>query len=101
MAGDGDATGAVSPAPEPEPGRAPLETARRWLQRELTARHERVRDRPAVATAGGAAGPGPAADSTAGPAWPTPRVVPLGAADVLGTGRPDPYAAARPGATVH
>ncbi|OII64977.1 cyclodehydratase [Streptomyces sp. CC53] len=56
----------------------PLDAARRQLQRELTGRH-------------GAA---------ARPDLPAPVVVPLGAADTLGCGAPDPYAAARPAANV-
>ncbi|MGW1691915.1 TOMM precursor leader peptide-binding protein [Streptomyces sp. NPDC002399] len=67
--------------PTAAPGRtgSPLEAARAALQDELTARHARLPD-PAV--------------------LPAPLVVPLGAADTLGFGRPDPYADARPAAGV-
>ncbi|MFB7528007.1 TOMM precursor leader peptide-binding protein [Streptomyces sp. NPDC056178] len=67
--------------PTAAPGRtgSPLEAARAALQDELTARHARL--------------PGPSA-------LPAPLVVPLGAADTLGFGRPDPYADARPAAGV-
>ncbi|MEN8655606.1 TOMM precursor leader peptide-binding protein [Streptomyces sp. 21So2-11] len=58
---------------------APLEAGRALLQRELTARHAALRD---------------------GHGIPGPVVLPLGAADVLGFGHPDPYADARPGANV-
>ncbi|MFB6712479.1 TOMM precursor leader peptide-binding protein [Streptomyces sp. NPDC056358] len=63
------------------PGRtgSPLEAARAALQDELTARHARLPDPSAL---------------------PAPLVVPLGAADTLGFGRPDPYADARPAAGV-
>ncbi|MFD4127802.1 TOMM precursor leader peptide-binding protein [Streptomyces globisporus] len=57
----------------------PLDAARARLQSALSARH--------------ADGPG-----EGGP--PAPYVVPLGAADVLGFGHPDPYAGTRPAATV-
>lgn len=56
----------------------PLEAARTRLQSALTARHSWE--------------PGD---------LPAPHTVPLGAADVLGFGRPDPYAPARPAANVH
>ncbi|MFE9649599.1 TOMM precursor leader peptide-binding protein [Streptomyces sp. NPDC006365] len=62
----------------------PLEGGRAVLQRALTARHE--------------AEYGPTGGKHALPA---PLVVPLGAADTLGFGHPDPYAAIRPAATVH
>ncbi|MFB7079252.1 TOMM precursor leader peptide-binding protein [Streptomyces sp. NPDC056308] len=67
--------------PTAAPGRtgSPLEAARAALQDELTARHARLPD-PSV--------------------LPAPLVVPLGAADTLGFGRPDPYADARPAAGV-
>ncbi|MFG2639792.1 TOMM precursor leader peptide-binding protein [Streptomyces sp. NPDC048370] len=59
------------------PAGAPLEAARELLQRALTARNAGEERLPA------------------------PLVVPLGAADTLGFGRPDPYARIRPEATVH
>ena len=62
----------------------PLEGGRAMLQRALSARHE--------------AEYGPAGGEHALPA---PLVVPLGAADTLGFGHRDPYAAIRPTATVH
>ncbi|MFJ2624759.1 TOMM precursor leader peptide-binding protein [Streptomyces sp. NPDC087532] len=67
--------------PTAAPGRtgSPLEAARAALQDELTARHARLPDPSAL---------------------PAPLVVPLGAADTLGFGRPDPYADARPAAGV-
>ncbi|GIH73270.1 TOMM precursor leader peptide-binding protein [Sphaerimonospora thailandensis] len=55
---------------------SPLDTARAQLQRELAVRHR-------------------------GAGLPEPVVVPLGAADTLGFGQADPYAALRPTATVH
>ncbi|WP_405677737.1 TOMM precursor leader peptide-binding protein [Streptomyces sp. NBC_01511] len=58
----------------------PLERGRVRLQQALTARFE-------------------AAESVGG-TLPAPRVVPLGAADVLGFGHPDPYATLRPAANV-
>ncbi|MGW3299602.1 cyclodehydratase [Streptomyces sp. CB02130] len=58
---------------------APLDAARARLQSALSARHAEVP---------GEGGP------------PAPYVVPLGAADVLGFGHPDPYAGTRPAATV-
>lgn len=61
-----------------EAGATPLEAARAHLQRELTARHR----------------------TAAVPDLPAPVVVPLGAADTLGFGVADPYAAARPAANV-
>ncbi|MEE1795373.1 TOMM precursor leader peptide-binding protein [Streptomyces sp. BE308] len=61
----------------------PLDAARTRLQSELAARH--------------AALPAPLSGP---PALPAPRVVPLGAADTLGFGHPDPYAATRPAANV-
>lgn len=64
-----------------EPG-GPLERGRALLQTELADRYARS----------------PARDA---PGLPAPLVVPLGAADTLGYGRPDPYAAERPGANVH
>ncbi|MFD3944744.1 TOMM precursor leader peptide-binding protein [Streptomyces sp. NPDC058579] len=63
--------------PSAAPAGAPLEAARALLQRALTARHAGEERLPA------------------------PLVVPLGAADTLGFGRPDPYALVRPEATVH
>ncbi|WP_137234310.1 TOMM precursor leader peptide-binding protein [Streptomyces sp. BPSDS2] len=57
----------------------PLDAARTRLQSALTARHTRT------------PGNGP---------LPAPYVVPLGAADVLGFGHPDPYADTRPAANV-
>ncbi|WP_351225821.1 TOMM precursor leader peptide-binding protein [Streptomyces sp. NPDC002133] len=57
---------------------APLEQGRTLLQDELAARHTAL-GRTDV---------------------PAPLVVPLGAADVLGFGRPDPYATLRPSANV-
>ncbi len=57
----------------------PLDAARARLQSALSARHAEVP---------GEGGP------------PAPYVVPLGAADVLGFGHPDPYAGARPAASV-
>lgn len=67
--------------PTAAPGRtgSPLEAARAALQDELTARHARLPDPSAL---------------------PAPLVVPLGAADTLGFGRPDPYADVRPAAGV-
>ncbi|MFJ9681129.1 TOMM precursor leader peptide-binding protein [Streptomyces sp. NPDC101194] len=67
--------------PTAAPGRtgSPLEAARAALQGELTTRYARL--------------PAPSA-------LPAPLVVPLGAADTLGFGRPDPYADARPAAGV-
>ncbi|MFD4593743.1 TOMM precursor leader peptide-binding protein [Streptomyces rubiginosohelvolus] len=58
---------------------APLDAARARLQSALSARH---------------------ADLPGGGVLPAPYVVPLGAADVLGFGHPDPYAGTRPAATV-
>ncbi|MFI8436705.1 TOMM precursor leader peptide-binding protein [Streptomyces sp. NPDC079020] len=58
----------------------PLDAARTHLQSELSRLHARS---------------GPLA-----PGLPAPRVVPLGAADTLGFGHPDPYAATRSGANV-
>ncbi|GAB2941768.1 TOMM precursor leader peptide-binding protein [Streptomyces sundarbansensis] len=57
----------------------PLDAARARLQSALSARH---------------------AETPGGGGPPAPYVVPLGAADVLGFGLPDPYAATRPAATV-
>ncbi|MFD7610784.1 TOMM precursor leader peptide-binding protein [Streptomyces sp. NPDC059828] len=57
---------------------APLDAARNRLQRELTARHR----------------------TAALPNLPVPTVVPLGAADTLGCGVADPYAAERPAANI-
>ncbi len=57
----------------------PLDQARVQLQDALAARHART------ASGGG---------------LPAPYVVPLGAADTLGFGHPDPYADARPAANV-
>ncbi|MET9107223.1 TOMM precursor leader peptide-binding protein [Streptomyces zhihengii] len=74
-------------APEAAPevsADTPLEAARAHLQRALTARHT-----------------GLLAPDTAPGALPAPLVVPLGSTDTLGFGRPDPYAAVRPAATVH
>ena len=62
----------------------PLEGGRAVLQQALTARH--------------AALYGPARGEHV---LPVPLVVPLGAADTLGFGHRDPYAAVRPAATVH
>ncbi|MBV7699479.1 TOMM precursor leader peptide-binding protein [Streptomyces sp. TRM70350] len=78
------------------PADAPLEAGRAALQRALSARHET--ERPAR---GGrdAQGRGVAQDEGAC-GLPAPLVVPLGAADTLGFGHPDPYAAVRPVATV-
>ncbi len=70
------------PAPAPPAAPRPLDAARDQLQAALTARHAAL----------------PEAERALLPA---PSVVPLGAADTLGTGAPDPYAAARPAATVH
>lgn len=62
----------------------PLEGGRAVLQRALSARH------------------GAQYGATGGEhALPVPLVVPLGAADTLGFGHRDPYAAIRPAATVH
>ncbi|WP_103531409.1 TOMM precursor leader peptide-binding protein [Streptomyces sp. SM11] len=61
------------------PAPTPLEAARTRLQSGLTARHTRS----------------PSPDGL-----PAPYAVPLGAADVLGFGRPDPYAHTRPAANV-
>ncbi|MEU0358722.1 TOMM precursor leader peptide-binding protein [Streptomyces cyaneofuscatus] len=57
---------------------APLDAARDQLQAALSARHSGHSGRP----------------------LPAPYVVPLGAADTLGFGHPDPYAATRPAADV-
>ncbi|WP_030086224.1 MULTISPECIES: TOMM precursor leader peptide-binding protein [Streptomyces griseus group] len=57
----------------------PLDVARTRLQSALTARHTRTPGNSPL---------------------PAPYVVPLGAADVLGFGRPDPYADTRPAANV-
>ncbi|MFF3122773.1 TOMM precursor leader peptide-binding protein [Streptomyces sp. NPDC057908] len=65
--------------PPPVRGETPLEAARADLQHELTTRYARL--------------PAPSA-------LPAPLVVPLGAADTLGFGRPDPYADTRPAANV-
>ncbi|WP_431782459.1 TOMM precursor leader peptide-binding protein [Streptomyces chumphonensis] len=72
-------TPAATPS-TPDAAGAPLEAARAALERRLLARH---RDLPP------------------GETLPEPRVVPLGAADTLGAGHPDPHAEARPAATVH
>ncbi|MFJ1616789.1 MULTISPECIES: TOMM precursor leader peptide-binding protein [unclassified Streptomyces] len=66
-------------ADPPVRGESPLEAARADLQHELTLRYSRL-----SAPAG----------------LPAPLVVPLGAADTLGFGRPDPYAGIRPAANV-
>ncbi|MFF2960392.1 TOMM precursor leader peptide-binding protein [Streptomyces sp. NPDC057963] len=66
-------------ADPPVRGESPLEAARAGLQHELTLRYRRL-----SAPAG----------------LPAPLVVPLGAADTLGFGRPDPYAGIRPAANV-
>ncbi|MFJ7492982.1 TOMM precursor leader peptide-binding protein [Streptomyces sp. NPDC097727] len=63
----------------PVRGESPLEAARADLQYELATRHARL---------------------SAPSALPAPLVVPLGAADTLGFGRPDPYADTRPAANV-
>ncbi|MGW7093025.1 TOMM precursor leader peptide-binding protein [Streptomyces sp. NPDC054874] len=63
----------TAPAPAP----TPLEAGRDRLQAALTARHARFPD-----------------------GLPAPYAVPLGAADVLGFGHPDPYADTRPAANV-
>ncbi|MFE3903639.1 TOMM precursor leader peptide-binding protein [Streptomyces sp. NPDC059153] len=60
-------------------GESPLEAARADLQHELATRYARL---------------------SAPSALPAPLVVPLGAADTLGFGRPDPYADIRPAANV-
>ncbi|MEU3301379.1 TOMM precursor leader peptide-binding protein [Streptomyces sp. NPDC006678] len=73
-------TAVALPAGRPD---APFERARTRLQAELTARHAAFAD-----------------DAVRVPV-PVPRVVPLGAADVLGFGHPDPYSAVRPTADVH
>ncbi|WP_335939698.1 TOMM precursor leader peptide-binding protein [Streptomyces sp. PTD5-9] len=70
---------APAPAVPPVRGETPLEAARADLQAGLTARHGQSADRSAV---------------------PAPSVVPLGAADTLGHGSPDPYADVRPAANV-
>ncbi|MEU2962059.1 TOMM precursor leader peptide-binding protein [Streptomyces albidoflavus] len=70
------------PALSPPAAPRPLDAARDQLQAALTARHAAL----------------PEAERALLPA---PSVVPLGAADTLGTGAPDPYAAARRSATVH
>lgn len=72
----------IPPAPAPPAAPRPLDAARDQLQAALTARHAAL----------------PEAERALLPA---PSVVPLGAADTLGTGAPDPNAAARPAATVH
>ncbi|CAM5541068.1 hypothetical protein GCM10010329_27960 [Streptomyces spiroverticillatus] len=69
----------TAPAASGTPADAPLEAARSLLQYELSARH-RASGAPAD--------------------LPEPLVVPLGGADSLGFGHPDPYAAIRPEATV-
>ncbi|MEL5961241.1 cyclodehydratase, partial [Streptomyces sp. CLV115] len=69
----------AAPAPPPVRGETPLEDARAALHAELARRH---RDLPAPT------------------ALPVPLVVPLGAADTLGFGAPDPYAELRPAANV-
>ncbi|MFE5094770.1 TOMM precursor leader peptide-binding protein [Streptomyces sp. NPDC056638] len=63
----------------PVRGESPLEAARADLQHELATRYARL---------------------SAPSALPAPLVVPLGAADTLGFGRPDPYADTRPAANV-
>ncbi|MFE7398527.1 TOMM precursor leader peptide-binding protein [Streptomyces sp. NPDC057557] len=63
----------------PVRGESPLEAARADLQHELATRYARL---------------------SAPSALPAPLVVPLGAADTLGFGRPDPYADIRPAANV-
>ncbi|MFI9582717.1 TOMM precursor leader peptide-binding protein [Streptomyces sp. NPDC052236] len=73
-------TPTVTALPE-VPATTPLEGGRAVLQRALSARY------------GAEYGP-------AGGALPAPLVVPLGAADTLGFGIPDPYGAIRPAATV-
>ncbi|MEU1279139.1 TOMM precursor leader peptide-binding protein [Streptomyces sp. NPDC005805] len=77
-------TASEAPAARAPEG-APLEAARALLQRALTARHEAYL----------------AARAGDGGVLPRPLVVPLGAADTLGFGHPDPHAAVRPAATVH
>ncbi|MFD5024464.1 TOMM precursor leader peptide-binding protein [Streptomyces sp. NPDC058373] len=76
------APAAALPAPAPPPEPRPLDAARDQLQAALTARHAAL----------------PEAERALLPA---PSVVPLGAADTLGTGARDPYAGQRPRATVH
>ncbi|MEU9760651.1 TOMM precursor leader peptide-binding protein [Streptomyces sp. NPDC001834] len=68
-----------APAVPPVSGETPLEAARACLHAELIHRHERSTDPTAL---------------------PAPLVVPLGAADTLGHGSPDPYADVRPAANV-
>ncbi|MEU3216883.1 TOMM precursor leader peptide-binding protein [Streptomyces sp. NPDC006971] len=74
-------TTAIAPAPAvpPVPGETPLEAARAGLHAELGRRHR---------------------ETTATEGLPAPLVVPLGAADTLGHGSPDPYADVRPAANV-
>ncbi|WP_156726613.1 TOMM precursor leader peptide-binding protein [Streptomyces apocyni] len=72
-------TATTTAADAPPLDTSPLESSSALLERELTARHA-------------ASGPTPG--------LPAPRVVPLGAADTLGFGHPDPHAATRPTATV-
>jgi ribosomal protein S12 methylthiotransferase accessory factor len=73
----------VVPALPDVPATTPLEGGRAVLQRALSARYATER----YATRGESP-------------LPAPLVVPLGAADTLGFGRLDPYAAVRPAATV-
>ncbi|MEU3656380.1 TOMM precursor leader peptide-binding protein [Streptomyces sp. NPDC032161] len=74
-------TTAIAPAPAvpPVPGETPLEAARAGLHAELGRRYR---------------------ETTAAEGLPAPLVVPLGAADTLGHGSPDPYADVRPAANV-
>ncbi|MBQ0987108.1 TOMM precursor leader peptide-binding protein [Streptomyces sp. F63] len=85
--------------PAPDVPAAPLETGRDLLQRALTERYEREGsgERGAREARGAGASEGAAG---AGQPLPAPLVVPLGAADTLGFGRPDPYGLLRPRATV-
>ncbi|MFI6691841.1 TOMM precursor leader peptide-binding protein [Streptomyces sp. NPDC050433] len=83
-------TTATGPAEVSADG-TPLDRGRARLQQALTVRFEAAADAGSVGP--GSAGPGSLA-------LPVPLVVPLGAADVLGFGLPDPYAAVRPRANV-
>lgn len=73
------ATATAAATTRPLPGESPLESARTGLQNELADRYAWL------------AAPG---------SLPAPLVVPLGAADTLGHGLPDPYADSRPAANV-
>ncbi|WP_327367853.1 TOMM precursor leader peptide-binding protein [Streptomyces sp. NBC_01217] len=72
-------TAAAIATTPPVRGESPLEAARADLQRELTLRYGKL---------------------SAPPSLPAPLVVPLGAADTLGHGLPDPYADTRPPANI-